>query len=112
MPTYRIHRLKNHLRDHFRFAPHVTGAANVKPRDYEPGVTAEASSPYAAFFSLKETEAALLPGDVLESVDDGSLRIYKYVGFEEARWILPEVKSENAVETSFANEAVEVLGRV
>lgn len=112
MPTYRIHRLKNHLRDHFRFAPHVSGAASIKPRDYEAGVTAEASSPYAAFFALKDSESALLPGDVLESAEDGSLRIYKFVGFEEARWILPEVKPENAVESSFINEPAEVLDRV
>ena len=36
-------------------------------------------------------------GDLLAS-PGGELCIYKYVGFEEARWVLPEVKSglENA----------------
>ena len=109
MPTYRVHRLKDHLRDAFRSAPHVSGAANLKPRDYEPGETAEASSPYAAFFQLKESDAPLQPGDVLEALEDGSLRIYKYVGFEEARWILPEVKTDSRVE-SVAAEPEEVLG--
>jgi hypothetical protein len=109
MPIYRVHRLKDHLREPFRFAPHVSGVANVKPRDYESRETAEAHSPYAAFFLLKESETPLLPGDVLEA-EDGGLRIYKYVGFEEARWILPEVKTESRVESVTA-ESEEVLGR-
>jgi len=95
MPSYRVHRLKDHLRNQFRSAPHVSGMANVKPRDYEVSGEVESSSPYAAFFQLKDTEAALQPGDILEAQDQ-SLRIYKYVGFEEARWVLPEVKSEEA----------------
>jgi hypothetical protein len=101
MPSYRVHRLKDHLRQHFRSAPHVSGTANVKPRDYVPGllpgeadaeVTGEtliASSPYAAYFESKDTAAPLQPGDVLED-ESGALRIFKYVGFEEARWVLPE----------------------
>ena len=95
MPSYRIHRLKDHLRQQFRSAPHVSGAANVKPRDYELAGDVEATSPYTAFFSLKDSEAALQLGDLLEA-EDQSLRIYKYVGFEEARWVLPEVKPESA----------------
>ena len=39
MPTYRIHRLKDHLRQQVRFAPHVSGTALVKPRDYQPATT-------------------------------------------------------------------------
>jgi hypothetical protein len=93
MPSYRVHRLKDHLRHPFRSAPHVSGTANVKPRDYEPGGTVESSSPYAAYFALKDSEAPLELGDLLEA-EDGSLRIYKYVGFDEARWILPELKPE------------------
>ena len=61
MPTYRIHRLKDHLRQQVRFAPHVSGTALVKPRDYQlrpegeaaPQEQVEASSPYAAFFTLR-----------------------------------------------------------
>jgi len=97
MPNYRIHRLKDHLHQSFRLAPHVTGAANVKPRDYEAGDSVEASSPYAAFFALKESAEALMLGDLLES-EGGVLRIYKFVGFEEAQWALPEVKPDAATE--------------
>jgi hypothetical protein len=111
MPSYRIHRLKDHLRHQFRFAPHVSGSANVKPRDYEPSGEVESSSPYAAFFQLKDTEAALQPGDILEAQDQ-SLRIYKYVGFEEARWVLPEVKSDEAAPAGAGTAATEVLAAV
>ena len=95
MPIYRINRLKDHLHQSFRLAPHVSGSANVKPRDYEAGDSIEASSPYAAFFALKETAAPLNPGDLLES-EEGVLRIYKFVGFEEAQWVLPDAKPDAA----------------
>ena len=93
MPCYRVHRLRSHLRQSFRHAPHVSGAADVKPRDYVPGVTVEASSPYSAFFALRGAETPLEPGDLLET-GAGELRIFKFVGFEEARWVLPEPKLE------------------
>jgi len=89
MASYRIHRLKDHLRQAFRSAPHVSGMAHVKPRDYQPGDLVDAASPYAAFFALREAGTALEVGDMLES-EDGSLRICKFVGFEEASWVLPE----------------------
>ena len=59
MATYQIHRLKSHLRQQFRFAPHVSGVSNVKLRDYEVGGTVEAASPYAAFFALRECPTSL-----------------------------------------------------
>jgi hypothetical protein len=93
MPSYKIHRLRDHLRQYFRNAPHVSGAATVKPRDYVPGDAVEAKSPYAAFFELRAAAVPLEPGDLLES-EAGELRIFKFVGFEEARWVLPEVKAE------------------
>jgi hypothetical protein len=96
MPTYRIHRLKDHLSQQFRFAPHVSGTAHVKPRDYEPGDSVDASSPYAAYFERKETAAPLAPGDLLES-ENGALHIFKFVGFEEAQWVLPEPKPEEVL---------------
>ena len=65
MPSYKIHRLKDHLRQYFRHAPHVSGAASVKPRDYNPGDALEAKSPYAAYFELRGTSAPLEPGDLL-----------------------------------------------
>jgi len=96
MQTYRIHRLREHLRNQVRFAPHVSGTATVKPRDYQPAATGEdlveAETPYAAFFALRDTPAPLEVGDLLESAADGSLRIFKFVGFEEAQWALPEQK--------------------
>jgi hypothetical protein len=100
MPQFRIHRLKDHLRQNFRFAPHLSGTASVKPRDYETAEDAmvEAASPYAAFFALREAVKPIHVGDVLEC-EDGSLRIFKFVGIEEAQWILPEVaRPEPAVQ--------------
>ncbi|MCU1335443.1 MAG: hypothetical protein JWO19_1024 [Bryobacterales bacterium] len=96
MPTYRIHRLKDHLRAQVRFAPHVSGIATVKPRDYETADQVEAEqveapTPYAAYFALRDTATPLQVGDLLET-GDGSLRVFKYVGFEEAQWALPEPK--------------------
>jgi hypothetical protein len=99
MSSYRIHRLKDHLRQYFRHAAHVSGTAGVKPRDYNPGDTVEAKSPYAAYFDLRKSPAPLEPGDLLES-EGGELRIFKFVGFEEARWVLPESKLETSSETS------------
>ena len=93
MPSFRIYRLKDHLRQNFRFAPHLSGVASVKPRDYETAEDAviEASSPYAAFFALREAPEPIEVGDMLEC-EDGTLRIFKFVGVEEAQWVLPEVK--------------------
>ena len=100
MPTYRIHRLKDHMRQQVRFAPHVSGTATVKPRDYHPASEAEsqveAPTPYAVFFALRNTAAPLEVGDLLEA-GDGSLRIFKFVGFEEAKWALPEPKAVASV---------------
>ncbi len=90
MATYQIHRLKSHLRQQFRFAPHVSGVSNIRLRDYEIGGSVEASSPYAAFFQMRDGAEPLEVGDVLES--DGALRILKFVGFEEAQWVIPEAK--------------------
>jgi hypothetical protein len=95
MPSYRIHRLKGHLRQQFRFAPHTSGRACIKPRDYESEGTIEAASPYAAFFARKDSETPLEVGDVLET-PEGMLVVFKFVGFEEAQWAVPEPKPEAA----------------
>lgn len=92
MPSYRIFRLKESQRQQFRWAPHLSGRTPVKPKDYDDAFTLEAATPYAAWAALKETEAPLRVGDLLE-IEGGELRITKYVGFEEAYWVLPEVKS-------------------
>jgi hypothetical protein len=93
MPSFRIHRLRDHLRQQFRFAPHMSGTATLKAKDYAPGDTVEAPSPYAAFFQMKDAGTPLEVGDLLES-EGGGLRIFKYVGFEEAQWLAVEDKRE------------------
>jgi hypothetical protein len=95
MPSFRIHRLKDHLRQAFRSAPHVSGRAVVKPRDYEPGEPIEAGSPYGAFFTMRDSARPLEVGDLLEA-ENGGLRICKFVGFEEAEWLVPEIKAAEA----------------
>ena len=66
MPVFRIHRMKDTPRQQFRWAPHVSGAANVKPKDYEPSGEVEAENEYAAWALLRNSEAPLLVGDILE----------------------------------------------
>ena len=96
MPSYHVHRLKDHLRQQFRFAPHISGVATLKPRDYVAGDSIDASSPYAAFFHMKESGAPLEVGDVLDA--EGTLRVFKFVGFEEAQWAVAEPKPETHAE--------------
>ena len=91
MPAYQINRLKETSRQQFRWAPHASGVGIVKPKDYEKGQLVEAASPYALWIALRGTEEALLVGDLLELEGTGDLRIFKYIGFEAARWYVPEV---------------------
>ncbi len=93
MPAYQIHRLKETQRQQFRWAPHTPGVTIVKLKDYEPGSAVEAASPYALWLALRESDNALAVGDLIEAVGAapaGELRILKYIGFEEARWFVPE----------------------
>lgn len=92
MAIFQIYRMKEAARHSFRSAAHTAGLAQVKPRDYEKQGQAEGNSAYGVWTALQGTADALEVGDVLEA-PDGTLRICKYVGFEEARWVLPEVKS-------------------
>jgi len=92
MPLYHIHRLKESMHQQFRWAPHTSGVTSVRPKDYQEGDSIEARTPYAAWFELRQLGHPLQIGDLLEELD-GQLRIYKYVGFEEARWVLPEIKT-------------------
>jgi hypothetical protein len=82
--------MKDNPRQSFRWAPHVSGAANVKPKDYELSGETEAENEYAAWAALRDSERALGVGDLLE-LPDGALRICKYVGFENAQWVIPEL---------------------
>jgi hypothetical protein len=88
MPIYQIHRMKDAPRQQFRWAPHTSGVTVARPKDYEPGTTVEASTAYAAWIALRGSATPLDIGDILES--EGELRILKYIGFEEARWFVPE----------------------
>lgn len=96
MPLYRIYRMKDSPRQQFRWAPHVSGRASLKPKDYEPGGRIEALHEYDAWRSLRESGEALQVGDLLEA-EDLRLSICKYVGFEPAEWVLPEPKAQPAV---------------
>ncbi len=110
--------MKDAPRQQFRSAAHVSGMANVKPKDYEAAAEIEADNEYAAWALLRNTEQPLHVGDLLEALErvavmetapvaegetavevaapptvltgTGKLKICKYVGFEEARWFVPE----------------------
>jgi hypothetical protein len=84
--------MKDSPRQQFRWAPHVSGCASIKPKDYEPRGEIAALNEYDAWKSLRESGDALQVGDLLEG-EDGRLRICKYVGFEPAQWVLPEPKA-------------------
>jgi hypothetical protein len=88
MPAYRVFRMKENLRQQFRWAPHLSGVTGVKPKDYEEIFTIDAPTLYAAWNDVRGTGQELIVGDLLSW--DTDLRILKYIGFEEARWILPE----------------------
>ena len=54
MPNYRVFRMKDSPRQQFRWAPHVSGAANAKPKDFEPSGEVEALHEYDAWRILRE----------------------------------------------------------
>lgn len=80
--------MKEAARQHFRWAPHVSGAANVKRKEYEEAGQIQAPNEYAAWEQLRASEGPLEVGDLLET-GGGELRICKYIGFEAAAWVLP-----------------------
>ena len=88
MPVFRIHRMKEAPRQQFRWAPHVSGAASVKLKDYEPAEEVDAENEYAAWQLLRTSEKPLEVGDLLET-PAAELRLCKYVGFDEAQWFIP-----------------------
>ncbi len=102
MPLFRIYQMKDSPRQQFRWAPHVSGSAAVKPKDYEQRGQIEAQNEYDAWRLLRESGEPLSVGDLLET-EDGRLRICKYVGFEPASWVLPEVKTQPEPETAPAS---------
>ena len=97
MPLYRVFRMKDSPRQQFRWAPHVSGTASAKLKDFEPRGEVVALHEYDAWRILRESGAPLEVGDLLEA-EDGRLRICKYVGFEPAQWVIPEVRNQPAPE--------------
>jgi len=89
MPAYQIHRLKDTQRQQFRSQPHTSGISTVKLKDYEKATVVEAPTLYAAWENSRHSDQSLEVGDLLET-EDGTLHICKYIGFEEARWFVPE----------------------
>jgi len=81
--------MKDLPRQQFRQAPHVSGTATVKPKDYEMSGEVDAENEYAAWAALRGSETPLQVGDLLET-PLGLIRICKYVGFDEAKWLVPE----------------------
>jgi hypothetical protein len=98
MARYRIYRIREAVKEQFRWAPHTGGTAVVKPRDYDAGGELEAATPYALWSIMKAQGKNLSLGDVLETIHEdataGVLHIFKYIGFEPAKWWIPEPKPE------------------
>ena len=103
--------MREHVRASFRNAAHTSGVAAVKPRDFlplpellQPADSIEAASPYAAWHELLSSDRPLIIGDLLESAADGRLYLCKYVGFEQAEWVVPEAAQAPAVVQEAAQE--------
>lgn len=114
MPLYRIFRMKENHRQQFRWAPHTSGVTLLKPKEFEASGEVEANSVYDAWEMLRTSDHPLQVGDLLE-IPEQDLRIYKYVGFEEAKWVLPEPKPleqslSGSADTSQQNETVLISG--
>ena len=98
MPHYRIYRMKDSPRQQFRWAPHLSGCASLKPKEYEARGEVDALHEYDAWQLLRNSDEPLAVGDLLET-EDGQLRICKYVGFEPAQWVIPEIRQHVEPET-------------
>jgi hypothetical protein len=109
MPRYRIHRIKETPGEHFRWAAHTGGVEIVKMKDYEEAGEVEAATPYAAWKVLGGENRALEPGDLLELLtadgEPGELTILKYIGFEPAKWYVPEPKLDTGTHSTEKLEA-------
>lgn len=81
----------------------------MKLKDYLESDSVEAANVYEAWETLRDSENPLAVGDVLET-ELGQIRICKYVGFEEAKWILPEVKV--ATEIAPASDENTTAGKI
>lgn len=93
MVSFKIHRLRDQVSSQFRWAPHTSGPATVKQRDYEVVGEVEAPSAYALFNQLRGTPNELRVGDLVE-FPDGSLKIFKFVGLEDASWFVAPIRPD------------------
>ncbi len=80
--------MKEQARLSFRAAPHTSGETAIKLKDYVEGELIEAAGAYEAWERLRASELPLHVGDILES-ELGAIKICKYIGFDDAKWILP-----------------------
>lgn len=103
MASYRIFRMKESVRNQFRWAPHTLGMATARQKDYEAPETVEGDGFYAIWMALRHSERPLEVGDIVEN-EHGELRICKYVGFERVQWWTPETST---VESSPAAPVIE-----
>lgn len=110
MPVYRLFRMKEEKRQQFRWAPHTSGITQVKPKDFEEAGSIEAENAYSLWTQLRGGPDALQIGDLLE-LPGGELRIFKFVGLEEARWVLPEVKTGIELQAAAAGGTIEAVVR-
>ena len=53
MACYRIYRIRETLREQFRWQAHTGGTATVKPKDYEVDSEVEAATPYDLWNRMK-----------------------------------------------------------
>jgi hypothetical protein len=105
MASFRIYRMRPHVKMNFRWAPHVAGLATVKQRDYLPGDEFQAPNEYALWAELRNSEHALEVGDLLE-MSGGALKICKFVGFESAQWAETEAVVASSVAESGITQSV------
>jgi hypothetical protein len=103
--------MKDAPRENFRWAAHTGGIAVVKPKDYEVTGEIEAPTPYAAWKLLAAAGEHLQTGDLLETSqpngEAGELQIAKYIGFEPARWYVPEPKPESGTLSTDTSSIIE-----
>ena len=105
MPAYKVFRLKENLRPHFRQLPHLSGTAQLKLKDYVEGVDVTAGNRYAAWMEMKNTNDPLQVGDAL--VEEGAaVFVVKFVGLEPAEWIVPEIKLVDAIPQGTSEPAI------
>ena len=95
MPSYRVFRLKENLKAHFRALPHLSGVTQLKPNNYVEAIEVVATNRYAAWQQLRATNDPIEIGDALVE-DATAVYVMKFVGLEPAEWLVPEVKPEEA----------------